>query len=84
MLETVYCFWVLKSELRECMYFETELKMLETVYCFWVLKSELKESRYFETEHCRAAAAVTAVVTGCCRDALSYTVSEQLLLWVMI
>jgi len=39
---------------------------------------------YFETEHCRAAAAVTAAVTGCCRDTLSYTVSEQLLLWVVI
>ena len=54
-----------------------QLKMVETVYCFWVLKSELKECMYFETEHCRAAAAaVTAVVTGCCRDTLSYTVSE--------
>ena len=39
---------------------------------------------YFETEHCRAAAAVTAIVAGCCRDALSYTVSEQLLLWAVI
>ena len=39
---------------------------------------------YFETEHCLAAA-VTAIVAGCCRDALSYTVSEQLLLlWVVI
>jgi len=43
---------------------ETELKMLETVYCFLVLKSELKECMYFETEHCLAAAAFTAVVTG--------------------
>ena len=39
---------------------------------------------YFETEHCRTAAAVTAVVAGCWRDSLSYTVSEQLLLWVVI
>jgi len=39
---------------------------------------------YFETEHCRTAAAVTAVVAGCWRDTLSYTVSEQLLLWVVI
>ena len=39
---------------------------------------------YFETEHCRAAPAVTAIVAGCCRDFLSYTVSEQMLLWLVI
>jgi len=42
------------------------VKMLETVYCFWALKSELRERMYFETEYCRAAAAVTAIVAGCC------------------
>jgi hypothetical protein len=76
MLETVYCF--------ECMYFETELKMLETVYCFRVSKSELIECMYFQTEHCLAAASVSAIVACCCRDSLSYTVSEQPLLWVVI
>jgi len=48
-----------------------------------VSKSELIECIYFETEHCLAAA-VSAIVAGCCRDSPSYTVSEQSLLWVVI
>jgi len=39
--------------------------MLETVYSFLGVESELRDCMYFETEHCRAAA-VTAIVTGCC------------------
>ena len=49
-----------------------------------MLKSELIESMYFETEYCLAAPAASTIVSGCCRDAFSYTVSEQLLLCVVI
>jgi len=56
---------------------------VRTSILFLSVESELRECMYFETEHCRAAA-VTAIVAGCCRDALSYTVSEQLLLWLVI
>ena len=49
-----------------------------------MLKSESIESMYFETEYCLAAPAASTIVAGCCRDAFSYTVSEQLLLCVVI
>jgi len=55
--------------------------MLETILFLSVEK--LIKRVCILKQHCRAAA-VTAIVAGCCRDALSYTVSEQLLLWAVI
>ena len=80
----IITFKEVSKNVRNYIVFEIELKMLEIVYCLWMLKSESIESMYFETEYCLAAPAASTIVAGCCRDAFSYTVSEQLLLCVVI